>query len=184
MQMPQIRLQSQKAQIELQTTPATQTIEQPQADMYIEQPHPELVIQTTPGRLNIDQTQAWHEMDIKSVLKRVEEFANKGYQDWLEGIARVASEGDEMMQIENGQDAIVAQATRILEGEIYDTNITWIPSPFSVKINYQPANLNLQWNTHKPNINVQTHKPSTSYQPGEVNARLKQKPELHIDFTL
>lgn len=185
MQVPQIRLQSQQAQIELQTRPATQTIEQPKAQMEIQQPHAELQIHTIPGKLSIDQTEAWEEMDIKSVFRRTEENAQYGKQKAMEGIARIASEGDQLMKIENSRKVIVEQsAQRALENQTFDTNITWIPSFFSVKTDYQPAEVTIDWNTHQANINVKTQKPIITYQPGEVTARLKQHQALNIDFTL
>ena len=51
-------------------------------------------ISVTPGKLTIDQTQAWEELDRKHVFKRIEEAAQQGHEDVMEGIARTAEEGD------------------------------------------------------------------------------------------
>ena len=106
MQIPQIRMQSNLAKIEISTTPSQQYIEQPKAQLSLQQPKADMTIQTTPGQLNIDQTRAWESMDIKHIFRRIEENAQKGMNDALNGVARRASEGDELMRIENGGSPI------------------------------------------------------------------------------
>lgn len=88
MNFPQIRLQSQNALIEMTTTLSKQSIEQPSAVLDLQQPKAELTINRTPSMLSIDQSEARADVDLKSIRKRVEEFARNGYQDWLNGLAR------------------------------------------------------------------------------------------------
>ncbi|PLT31069.1 DUF6470 family protein [Peribacillus deserti] len=183
MNIPQIRLESTKGQIELRTIQPKQSIEQKPADLSIEQPKAELRIKTTPGRLTIDQAKAREDVDLKSMFKRTEEAAQQGYQDWLSGLARVASDGEELMKIENGFHALANQAKSNSESPIYDFNIGWIPSEGSVKINYEPAKVSIEADPQKPRINVNVNKPFHEYTPGRTEVSLKQYPSLKIDFT-
>nr|WP_260838906.1 DUF6470 family protein [Heyndrickxia oleronia] len=100
MKLPQIRLESQYAKIQMDTTPATQSIEQPKAEIDIQQPRAELHINRTPSKFTVDQSQAWADMDLKPISKRIEEFSQNGYKEWLNGIARRAQEGEQMMKFE------------------------------------------------------------------------------------
>ena len=182
MQIPQIRMQSNLAKIEISTTPSQQYIEQPKAQLDLQQPKADMTIQTTPGQLNIDQTRAWESMDIKHIFRRIEENAQKGMNDALNGVARRASEGDELMRIENGGSPIASQATRNSELLNYDYNIGFTPPPFSVKINYQPSRLNIQVNPNQVINNTVAQKPIIDYKEGQVSTRMKQYAGLNIDF--
>ncbi|WP_449537806.1 DUF6470 family protein [Ferdinandcohnia sp. Marseille-Q9671] len=183
MKLAQIRLESQYAKIGIQTTKPIQEIQQPQAELTIEQPKAEMAIETTPGKLTIDQTEAWADMDLKHVSRRIAEAADKGYQDSLEGIARRAQEGSELMRIENGGSPITQIAKRNSEGPEPQFNIGWIPSHFSVKTNYVPAKVDIQVKTNKPVINSSVNKPIHDYTPGKVDVGLEQRQSLKIDFT-
>ncbi|RJS60540.1 DUF6470 family protein [Bacillus sp. PK3_68] len=182
MQLPQIRLQSNFAQIELNTKPAEQSIEQPRAELDLQQPPAEMMIDRTPSKLSIDQTQAWEDMDLKHIFRRIEEYADNGYQDWYSGVARRAGEGDELMKIENNRNPIASQAKTNSERPEYSFNIGFIPSPFSVNINFEPAKLNIEWKINKVINNTKAQKPVIDYQPGEVMTSLKQPSSLNVDF--
>lgn len=182
MQIPQIRMQSQQAQIAIRTEASSQSIQQPNANLHIEQPKADMNMRTIPSRLTIDQSQAWEDMNMKSVFKWGKEYAQKGRQAVMEGIARVAREGDEKMAIHTGRDAIVNQAKRNANPAPANVNITWVPSPFSVKIHYTPGKTEIQFQANKPIINAQIRKPIISHQPGDVYISLKQRNHLHIDL--
>ncbi|MGC4377976.1 DUF6470 family protein [Fictibacillus sp. Mic-4] len=184
MHIPQLRMESTKAQVQLTITKPIQEMEQPPAELSIEQPKAELKIDRTPGKLTIDQTKAWEDMDLKHIFRRIEEFAQNGHRDWLEGIARRARQGDELMRIENGGNPIKAQAKENSEKPVHEFNIGFIPSPFSVKTNYEPGRLDIEWETYqKPVINVQVHQPKHNYTPGTVHVEMKQWPSLKIEVS-
>ncbi|WP_175073641.1 DUF6470 family protein [Terribacillus sp. AE2B 122] len=182
MQMPQVQLQSQLAQISINTTGAKVNIQQPEAEQTIRQPQAEITMHTTPSKLTIDQTQAWNDMDLKSVFKRTEDFAELGKKSNLEGIARRVQEGKEMMEIENGGDPIVAQAKRIDERKLKDFALGWIPSQFAVKTDYQPSKLDINVKINHPEIINTPQKPQIKYQKGQVDTGIAQYQSLKVDF--
>jgi Family of unknown function (DUF6470) len=151
------------------------------AEVAIKQPKAELQIEAIPGKLTIDQTQAWEDMDLKNVLKRIEEFAQNGYQDWLAGMGRMSSEGDDLMRVENDGNPIADHAKMNSESPIYEFNIGFVPSHFCVKTNYQPGDLKIDWKTHKPEIEVKLNKPHHEYTPGVVRGEMKKWPSLKIE---
>jgi hypothetical protein len=182
MQLPQIRLQSTFAKIAIKTTPPVQEIKQPPAELDLQQPPAEMKIETKPAKLTIDQTKAWEDMDLKHIFRRIEEFAQQGYEDWLEGIARVSRQGDELMRIEDGGNPLAEQAKENSEDPIYDFNIGWIPSLFSVKTNFEPAKVHMDVKVHQPIIRAKINKPIINYTPGKVTINLAQRNSLKIDF--
>lgn len=182
MQFPQIRLQSTFGQTEINTRPAVQEIEQPKAELNIQQPAAELDVKRTPSRLTIDQTKAREDMDLKHISKRIEEFAQQGYEDWLAGLARLSQDGDELMMIENGGHPIADQAKRNSEHPMLEFNIGWVPSAGSVKVGYVPGKVDINWKVNKPIIESKINKPIYNYTPGKVEVSLKTYPSLKIDF--
>ncbi|MDX8363822.1 DUF6470 family protein [Cytobacillus sp. IB215665] len=182
LQLPQIRLQSISAQIELKANQPQQRMEQPKAELSIQQPQADVNIETIKGKLTIDQTQAWEDMDLKHISKRIEEAANLGYQDWLDGIARRAQQGDELMKIELGGNPIAKQAKENSQDPMYDFNIGYIPSHFSVKTNYEPAQVKIDVQVNKPVIEAKRNKPILDYTPGDVQVNLARYNDLQIDF--
>jgi Family of unknown function (DUF6470) len=182
MQLPQIRLESTFAKIAIDTTPPMLEIEQSPVELDLQQPPAEIKIETTPFKLTIDQTKAWEDMDLKHIFRRIEEFAQQGYEDWLEGIARVSRQGDELMRIEDGGNPIAEQAKENSEDPMYELNVGWVPSHFSVKTNFEPAKVHIDVKVNKPIINTKINKPIISYTPGKVTIELAQRNSLKIDF--
>ncbi|MFC7373029.1 DUF6470 family protein [Fictibacillus iocasae] len=181
MNVPQLRIQTTNAQLDLNIQKPTQEIEQRPADLSIQQPKAELQIETIPGKLSIDQTKAREDMDLKSIARRIEEFAQNGYSDWLSGIARMAQQGDALMMIEHGGHPIADQAKENSESPMYDFNIGFVPSAGSVKIDYQPAKVNIDIKDNKPVIEVCVNKPKHNYTPGVVHGEMKQWPSINIE---
>lgn len=182
MKLPQIRLQSQFAQIGLQQQAADIQIEQPKATQHIEQPQAIVDIRTTPSRLRIDQTQAWREMELKSSIVITEEAAQAGKQKVLQGIARRARQGDELMRIENDGQPLISQAVQNGKRPEKQFNIGWIPSPFAVKTDYQPSEVHINVTPQEPVIQNQPNKPVVHYQRGGVETYMLQNNALDIDF--
>ncbi|MBM6619043.1 DUF6470 family protein [Bacillus suaedaesalsae] len=182
MQVPQIRIESSYARLGMKTNDAQVAIEQPQDYLSIEQPLAEMNLSITPSKLTIDQSKAREDMDLKSILKRTEEAAQLGKTAVLEGIARRASEGNQLMKIENGGNAIAMIAKENSKGREFKFNIGWIPSPGSVKVEYTPSKVDVKIDPQKPIINVEPNKPILSYSPGKVEYMMEQYPSLKIDF--
>lgn len=182
MEMPQIRMQSQFARISMISTPSRQEIRQPKADLSIEQPHAEISMKTTPPKLTIDQTQAWEDMNLKSAPRSIEEYAHEGKQGASEGTARRASQGTELMKIENKGNPIKTQAYQNGYKPERSLGIEFIPSAFAVKINYQPSELEINVNVNKPIIQSRINKPEINFIPGKVDISMAQYEDLDIDF--
>lgn len=181
MNFPQIQIRTTKAILGLHIEKPIQHIEQPKADLYIEQPPATLTIDSRPARLTIDQSKAWSDMGLIGPLASAREFSQEGRQALLEGIARRAQEGDQLMKIENGGNAIAAIATEKGLHPYKKLGIKFIPSVNSVDIGYQPGYLNIEIDTNKPIIDAKINKPIHEYTPGDVSGYMIQYPSIKID---
>lgn len=182
LRLPQVRMESQMAKIQIQSTPGKQEITQPKATVEIEQPKAELNINSKPAKLHIDQSQAWEDMNLLNVFKSSARFAAEGMSGVKEGIARRAEEGMAMMKIENQGTPLIDQAIQHSERPEKSLGIQFIPSHFSVKTQYEPGELNIDFKINKPRIQAQTHRPEINYTPGDVETSLKQAASLNIDY--
>jgi hypothetical protein len=182
MNFPQIRMQSTPASIGIKTTPGKLEVETPPPALDIQQPKAKMEIERRASKLTIDQTEARADMDLKSVRRRIEDFARQGHEDWLAGLARMAQDGDELMRIENGGNAIAEQAKRNSEDPMYDFNIGWIPSAGSVKIQYDPGEVKVNFEPQKVINNTQVVKPHINVSKAQVDISLQKYADLKIDF--
>lgn len=182
MNFPQIRLESTSARIGLHIEKPIQKIEQPKAIQSIEQPKAVVNIETVPGRLIIDQTEARSDLGFKTIPRLVAENAADAKRIAMEGTARRVRQGDDLMRIENKANPIPSHAIENAYKPEARLTIGWIPSPGSVKINYEPAKVNIEATPQKPIIHTQIQKPLHDYTPGKVHVYLEQKNSLKIDF--
>lgn len=184
MNIPKMQIQSTKAQIGLNIHKPVQEIEQPKATLDLQQPKAKMSIQTTKSQLSIDAYEARESMDYKTSMSRTREIAQRSIQEALEGMARRAQEGNELMRIENGGNPIADQAKRRGRQPYSSLNIKFIPQADSVKINYQPASVDIQVEPQKVINNTTTNKPIHHYTPGKVNVEMLQYPSLKIDWLI
>ncbi|MFD2922572.1 DUF6470 family protein [Halobacillus naozhouensis] len=181
MSVPQLQLQSTDARIGIRTQPGQQTIRQHQAKQSIQQPKAQMTIDTRPGKLTIDQTKAWHNLDLKNVFARSDELVSDARQIWLEGIARVSREGDELMRIEDGGNPIAAHAKQNAKYE-FTLQPGGRPAYELVDLHYEPAQVDINVEPQEPIISAEPRKPDISYQRGNVDIFMKQYTDIQIDW--
>ncbi|WP_096156601.1 DUF6470 family protein [Bacillus sp. FJAT-45066] len=182
MNIPQLRINQTNVQIGLNIRQPVQEIKQPQAEMTIRQPEADMNFNKRPPRLTINQTKALADVGIKSAGMVVREAAQKGYGTWSQGMSRVARDGDELMRIEHGGNRMPSQAKRNGEPAAKEFNVGWIPSHFSVGIDYDPGDLDIQVKVNKPIIDVRPNKPIHNYTPGSTDVFIAQEPTIDIRF--
>lgn len=182
MEIPHLRMDATYGKIGLRTKDGKLSIRQRQAEMTIRQPKAEMTIRSVGGKLNIDQSKAFAESGLKSVFQLNEEYVRRGRSAVLEGIARRAREGDRLMKIENSGHPIADIARSNSSDPPLRFNIGWMPkSPFSVKFSYQPVDVRIQWQIHRPQINVRPQSPEFSYAPASVSGFMRQRASLDIE---
>lgn len=180
MYMPKLHLQSNMGRIGIDSSKAFLELAQPRAELSIEQPAAQIDIETKNGVLHIDQTEAFAEAGLKSVKRSIQEHAQDGYQAYLEGIGRRASQGSELMRIEDGGNAIIQQAEANAYNALKELGLTFIPGPFSVQIEYEKGSVDIQVITESPRIEAHTRPVETNYVQGDISIYMAEYPSLEI----
>lgn len=185
LRIPQIQITTTDIQMDLNIIKPRQTIEQPQATQTIEQPAAILDIQTSKGQLEIDSSQARRDLGLIGPLESIDNYAKEGKKKLLEGIARRAREGYQMMEGAGKEQggAVIQQIAIQNHGPKRPGpyNIKFVPSLDSVKIDYIPGKADISVTPQKPKINVQVNKPVHDYTPGDVTGTMVVRPKVEID---
>src|SRR5699024_3454 len=181
MKLPQIRMTSQMAQIHNQQMLGVQENRQTKADMSIQQTQADVLIKMTPAKLHIDQTKAWEDMNLMSISRRIEKFAQEGYQASLEGTKRRAEQGRELMEIEHAGKPLVQQAKENAFDDMKRLGVQFIPSRFAVYITYIPAEVKIDVKPNKPIIKANPQQVKHRYHKGNVFVDMQQYAQLDID---
>lgn len=184
LRIPQLTMQATFPQLSITIERGYMHMRQQQAELSIEQPKPQLEMKTTPPRLTIDQTEAWADMDLKHIFRRIEEAAQEGYASWLSYLETTAIQGDELMRIEQGGDVLAMQAQANSERPPFDYNVGLIPRPFSVKIDFEPGRIDMYWQTSGARIHIEPRPVQIDYKPNVVHIDLARHNELRIDVTV
>lgn len=181
MHFPQLQIRTTDAKLGLNIEKPVQTIRQPKATQHIEQPAAILDIETTRGFMKIDSSQARRDVGMIGPLESSAKYAQEGLKKVLQGMARRASEGRQMMDIAHNSNAIAAIAKKNTFPVPAKLGIDFIPSVGSVKLDYTPAKLDINVQTQKAKISAQVNKPIHEYTPGKVSGYMLQNPSIEID---
>ncbi|MCA0971569.1 DUF6470 family protein [Halobacillus litoralis] len=183
MSIPKLQVQTQQAQIGLQTVSAKHEYKQFKAEQSIQQPKADMTIEQKKGKLTIDQSSAWSNLGFKSIAERTRDTASHAEQVLLEGIARVAQEGDEMMSVENNGNPIPSISER---NTGWDFNYPLGSTPVSelVKLSYQANPAKIQTQINPPVIEATPKYPEFNYERGYVDISLVQHASIQIDWKI
>ncbi|MBT2657815.1 hypothetical protein J7E81_21680 [Bacillus sp. ISL-18] len=182
MPIPQISITQTNALIGLRTTQPVQEIEQPAAELSIKQTPAAMTIDRKPSEMIIDQEEAWNQLGFKPISVLTRDIAEFSQQEALEAIAETAQEGDQLASIEHKGDAIVSIAEEKGNPPPADFTIAFIPSYGSVHIQYNPAEIQIDWKLGGAEVEAKVNKPVHHYTPGKTEVYMRQMQSLKIDF--
>ncbi|MDI3281004.1 MAG: DUF6470 family protein [Bacillota bacterium] len=118
----------------------------------IRQERAQLELEREPLRLSIDQRQTFKEIGLYTIWMRMDELVQQGREAALEGIGRWSAEGDRLMRIESGENAIAAIAAESWPAPP-ETNVALVPqTPPQIRVEggrlrveVRPAKLEISW---------------------------------------
>lgn len=181
MNIPQIQIETTRGILGLQIQKPVQEIEQPNATISLEQPAAILEMSTTRPTLSLDTTEARADIDLKSIIRRNKENADYGKQQALAGIARRASEGQQLIAIEHGSNALVNIIKEQTTPAPAPLGLHFVRGMTKVQVAIQPGSLNIQVTPQQIKYDAQVNKPIHNYTPGKVTGSMEQWPSIHID---
>lgn len=178
MTSPQIQIHQVLGRIGITYTPAQWQVHTRPADLSIDAPAAVLSIHTVPGELDIDQSQAFADEDLRTPLAFSEHQAALARQTAAQGVADAADWGQRLLHIER-KDVWPAWIARY-QNHLRQAVPALVPSPFSVKIHYQPGHVDIQAALHPVRKSVVPHSPDITFRPGAAHIYLETSPQLQI----
>ena len=181
--MFQIQIQSSPAKLDIY--PAHAKLQLQTEPQKIEQTQPAAILEITgnkSGTLEIDTVDARYAMGYKNNTALRQDMASAGQQATSDFIDRMVDEGNRMMQIEKGFQAIYDMSWEAVNPDI----------PAAPVIKYKPgANISynknqdfkINWRTNKATLNVQASKVANNTQAAKVTTNVASYGSLKIDWT-
>ncbi|ALC92263.1 hypothetical protein AM500_22685 [Bacillus sp. FJAT-18017] len=179
---PQIRINQTHAQIGLRKTEPIQELEQRPAQLALKQQPAQMSIDRKPAVLEINQEQLRYDLNMKTPSTFSTENAAEARNAALEAVATISQEGDQLAAIEHKKDALNNIITSKVNPRPADTTIKFIPSHGSVKLNFTPTELKINWERGGVQADYTPFETVHNYTPGKIEVYLRQKQQLEIDF--
>ncbi|MFT9849595.1 DUF6470 family protein [Aneurinibacillus sp. REN35] len=182
MNMPRLDIQQTFAKLDWEVQTPSYTFEPGRAELSIQQQPAEMVLHRTPSQLTIDQSQCWADMDLKHTFRRIAEDAAAGHQQALAYIEKVTLEGEQLGAIEHGGNTIrsLAMDNRFLPEHSFTYGN--VPSNFSLRLDFTPGDLGMEWNTGGTTIDVHTAPFQHHYEKGKITYMMQKKNEMHFQM--
>lgn len=119
----------------------------------IHQERAQLELEREPVRLSVDQRQTFKEIGLYTIWMRMDEMSQQGREAALESIGRWSAEGDRLMRIESGENAIAAIAAESWPAPPPEVNVALVPQTppqirvegGQVRVEVRPGKLELNW---------------------------------------
>lgn len=180
MRIPAIQIKQQYAKIGIDADLGHYDIRQPRANMQIRQTPAQLEIRSGQGRLEIDQSKAWDALGLGGILEAMSRIRSEAHRVALEGIARIAQEGDRMAAIQNGTDAIAEMAQENAYS-FHEFNYMGPASYDNVDVYYTVVKkLDIRFIEGGADIRAEVRPPEISYARGKLDIYLRQRNQLEI----
>ncbi len=164
----QIAITTRNASPNLTTTPPKLNMETEPAIVEISQPN---------GELTIDSTAFRASYGIKTYAQFARDNAEMSHQAVLEGIGRIAGEGDRLARIDTGENAIRNIAADNFIQEAPGITLAPLAAP-EISYNARPPQFNPI--PGKLSISVEQGTVQNNYQPAEVDISMARYPSIRM----
>jgi hypothetical protein len=177
-----LRITTKQGLIGINATQGKMNIDYGKSNFNIQTKNPEIDINITQPKVKIDQSKPLAEMGLNDIFGFIKNNVNKGRQAALNGIGKIASQGNELARIEAGGNVISRQAQyNAFEQYKKEVNIDFVPkSRPEIDLNEGKVDINLK----RGDVSIQS-KPqdvNLNYSVGKAEIFLRQKPFIDIEY--
>ena len=177
---PLIEITTVPIQIEMKTTNAKLEYARGTAEMEVSRDKGGLQIKSRPIRVNIDTFEARNSI-TPTVMRSVEQNAQKGIQASYKATATFAQQGELMMKTKLGEEVITKfSRDSLLEG-VQDVGLDFIPK-VGPEITWDPGEMNIRYEMDKLNFDWKIGGGSFEFTPGDIELTVTQRPEVIIKY--
>ncbi|MBN2900097.1 MAG: hypothetical protein JXO44_15125 [Clostridia bacterium] len=177
-----LMIRSQPAILAWETKNAQQTTpSMPKEPLNLEIEEPQMEMETTKSVIHIDQDQCFNESGLKNNSAFLEDMVARSKQAVMEGIAHRVEEGNQMMAIETGQDAIAEQASyNAWERFYHEFGLVTMPMSRPI-ITVEEGDVSYNFKRGSVRVlNGPFQIDRGTYEPGKVEYYMKQKNSITI----
>lgn len=159
-----------------QTTPSL-----PKEPLELEIVKPKIEMQATSVRVNIDQNQCFNESGLKDNKAFLDDMVARSKQIVMDGIAEKVEDGNQLMTIESGRDAIAEQASYNAWERFYHTfGLMTMPTSRPI-ISVQEGEIEFDFQRGSVRaLNGPFLIDRGTYEPGNVGYYMQQKNSIKI----
>lgn len=173
-----LEIRNRPIQMEFKVEPARYEMKMPRSSFEVNREKGSLEISSKPPKLHLDSFDMRASLGLVSVSTSVKQAGERGVQIAYEATARMAEEGNMMMDSANAISEISSQKMQ----PDFDTALSFSPSvpvnisiePHDIQMKYQMDKLSFEWRTN--------HSPEMEYIPGKLTYSITQYPGLEIKY--
>lgn len=177
---PLIRIETVPIKLAFKTTRASLEIEQPHAQLRVTRERGGFKMQSDPIRVKMDTYDSRASMGLKSVPRSWAEFADKGIKAGYEATARIAEDGNMMLDVHINSDVMSRIAYNRMSSNI-DTMLAFIPSQ-GPDISWEGGDFSIEFQMDKLNLDWQTYRPEMVFVPGDIEITVEEYPDVIIEY--
>lgn len=173
-----LEIRNRPLQMEFKVEPARYEMKSPRSSFEVNREKGALEISSKPAKLRMDSFDMRASLGLVSVPTSVKQYGERGVQTAYEATARMAEEGNMMMDSANAISDIAYQKMQ----PNLDTALSFSPSvpvnisvePHDIQMKYKMDKLSFEWRTN--------HAPELEYVPGKLTYTVTQYPGLEIKY--
>lgn len=178
--IPQIQIRQQYAKLGIEAGRGQQQLQQPRPGMEIETTPTRMEVTSRGPELRIDQSRAWDALGRGGNLEVMSRIYSQARQVAMEGIARIAQNGDRMAAIHQSFDVIADIAQEQAFRPLPDMNVVGYASFDNVDIHYTAHKPDIQWTDGQVDIRARVNPPIHQYERGKLDIYMIQYGKVDI----
>ena len=177
-----IQIEQVPIEMKIKVTPSKLEAVRGTANLEIDRHAGGLRVKSQPIRLNLDTFEARDSIRPASDASSIRAYAQQGKQSAYKATATFAQQGELMLKANLGQDVISQIASRAIQDEPADINVEFLPKPGSVKMDWDPGQMEISFEMDKLNFDWRINKNQFEFIPGDIEISVTQKPDLVIKY--
>lgn len=171
------------AAIGIESSAAKQEIISPRGDQQIDSSPAEMKFQTTPGKLEVDSSQAWHALGKGPNLEWNTAVYSQMKSVFLQQLAQTVENGQRLSDITNPRNAFADLARQIYFRPNLIDYQTAAPGYDNVKLHYTPSEVTTAIEPSSIDIQYTPHKSEINAERGKLDIYLRQKNSIDIQVS-
>jgi hypothetical protein len=178
--IPQIRITTTPARLRIDADLGRFEIKQPPPEFKLRQIPAEMRIEQPKGSMHIDQSKAWDALGRANILEVMHRIYDQSRQLALEGIARIAQEGDRLMDITREPNAVANMAAEKMTMSFPQFDYAGEASYDNVEIRYEARKPVIEVQLGGVQLESHPNKPEITYHRGKMDIRVLRYSRVDI----